>query len=414
MDDNRSSADTSGRAAVSELNDILRMANPHGGATIGDLLHAVRSLLETDLDFLAEFVKGDRVYRFVDAGADACVIQAGGEHADEDSTCYGIAVSPTPILVADAHNDPRLRDLDVTRELNIGSYIGVPLRLSDGTLQGTVCAIRHGDGPAFTERDALIVELLARYVADQFDSDKLPSHSPEQRRERVERILAEKLVHMVYQPIIELETGEPVGLEALARFDIHPSLPPNVWFAEAAALGLGVELEALAIETALRDLEVVPANIYLAVNASAAALRNPRINSLFDQVPPGRLVVELTEHDNVEEYQALAESLQALRARGIQLAIDDAGTGYAGLKRILSLEPNLLKLDLSLTRGIDTDPVRQALASGLISFAGVIGAKLIAEGIETQGEYDEMRRLGLHFAQGYFLGRPAPLSELLV
>ena len=173
-------------------------------------------------------------------------------------------------------------------------------------------------------------------------------------------------------------------------------------------------MEALAIETALRDLEVVPANIYLAVNASPPRCVSPRIVSLFDQVPPGRLVVELTEHDHVEEYQALAESLRGLRDRGIQLAIDDAGTGYAGLKRILSLEPNLLKLDLSLTRGIDTDPVRQALASGLISFAGVIGARLIAEGIETQGEYDEMHRRGLHFGQGYFLGRPAPLSELLV
>ena len=96
----------SGRAAVSELDDILRMADDAGGATIGRLLHVVRNLLETDLGFLAEFVKGDRVYRFVDAGDDACVIQAGGEHADENSSCYGIAVSPAPMFVSDARTDP--------------------------------------------------------------------------------------------------------------------------------------------------------------------------------------------------------------------------------------------------------------------------------------------------------------------
>lgn len=404
--------EANGADRSSELGEILRTAET-SGATITRLLHAVRNLLESDQGFMADFVRGERVYRFVDAGADACVIQAGGEHAVEGATCYGIPVGTVPTLVAEAKLDPRLRDLEVTHELNIGSYIGVPLRLSDESLHGAVCAIRHGDGVPFSERDANLVYLLARFMANQFDRDKLPGNSVNDRRERIVRILQERLVHMVYQPIFELETGKPVGFEALSRFDIQPNLPPNVWFAEAAEMGLGVELEALAIETALQDLTVIPPDTFLAVNASPAALRHRRVSHLFDTVAPGRLVVELTDSDQVENYQALAESLRALRDRGIQLAIDDAGTGYAGLKRILSLEPNLLKLDLSLTKGIDTDPVRQALAGGLINFAGVIGARLIAEGIETQGEYDEMRRLGLHFGQGYFLGRPAPLADLL-
>lgn len=400
---------TSADKVISELGDILRLAEEEGSdATIQALLAAVRNHLESDVAFVAEFAKGERVYRFVDAGADACVLQAGGSDPAEDTYCYGIAVGRLPTVIADARTDPRVRDLPVTAELDIGSYVGVPIRLSDGSLYGTLCAIRHGSGPPFTDRDARLVEMLARFIGDQFERDKLQTRSQADRVERIQTILRDRLVHMVFQPIVDMGTTEVVGYEALARFDVYPSLPPNVWFAEATDLGLGIELETLAIEVALAELRRVPPDVYLAVNASPAALRHPKVQSLVLR-DPTRVVVEITEHDQVEAYQPLAETLRMLKAAGVRLAIDDAGTGYAGMTRILSLEPDLLKLDLSLTRGIDTDPVRQVLASGLISLAEMLNAKLIAEGIETQGEFDEMRRRGLHYGQGFFLGRPGPL-----
>jgi len=134
---------------------------------------------------------------------------------------------------------------------------------------------------------------------------------------------------------------------------------------------------------------------------------------VFDRPTGGRIVLELTEHAEVADYGALCAVLAEPRAAGVRIAVDHAGAGFASLKRVVSLRPDIIKIDLALTRGVDTDPARRALTGALVGFAAEQGAALVAEGVETAEELATLRALGVGFAQGYYLGRPAPIGQLL-
>jgi EAL domain-containing protein (putative c-di-GMP-specific phosphodiesterase class I) len=215
---------------------------------------------------------------------------------------------------------------------------------------------------------------------------------------------------MVFQPVFDLERDAIVSFEALARFGSEPERPPSVWFSEAADLGLGVELELAALEAALRRLDDLPDDVDLAVNASPATVLSPRFVELLQGVAP-RIVIEITEHVQVHDYDELVEALAPLRALGARVAIDDVGAGFASLRHILLLRPDIVKLDVSLTHDIATDPARAGLASSLVEFARTIESQVTAEGIETREELDLLRNLGVAYGQGYFLGRPEPLLQ---
>jgi EAL domain-containing protein (putative c-di-GMP-specific phosphodiesterase class I) len=228
------------------------------------------------------------------------------------------------------------------------------------------------------------------------------------RRERVVEVLDRGTLRMVFQPIVDLATGRTIGVEALARFDAEPQRTPDVWFDEAAGVGLGADLELAAISAAVAQLDALPPGLLLSVNTSPATAMDPRFSEVLRPFASPRLVLELTEHQRVADYGALLAAIEELRAEGVKIAVDDAGAGYAGLQQILDLQPDVIKLDLVLTRGVDVDPVRRSLAAALVTFAGETGATLIAEGIETAGELAALQGLGVHWGQGYHLARPAP------
>jgi EAL domain-containing protein (putative c-di-GMP-specific phosphodiesterase class I) len=125
--------------------------------------------------------------------------------------------------------------------------------------------------------------------------------------------------------------------------------------------------------------------------------------------------VEITEQAQVEDYDELNVALGHLREVGVRIAVDDAGAGYASLRHILRLEPDVIKLDKSLVRNVHRDRPRRALATALISFAAEIGATIVAEGIESAEELDALRDLGVTFGQGYHLARPhrPPVAPLV-
>lgn len=216
-------------------------------------------------------------------------------------------------------------------------------------------------------------------------------------------------LHMVFQPILELGTGRVAGLEALARFDAEPQRPPDVWLDEARSLGLLRDLEMAAVRLAIAHIGRIPHDVFLSVNVSPATASSEPFLETVCAVPGDRLVLEVTEHARVDDYDALKEALRGLRECGARLAIDDAGAGFASLQHIVRLAPNFIKLDITLTHEIDVDPIRRALATALISFASDTGASIIAEGIETRAEFDVLRALGASYGQGYYLARPAPL-----
>jgi EAL domain-containing protein (putative c-di-GMP-specific phosphodiesterase class I)/DNA-binding NarL/FixJ family response regulator len=214
---------------------------------------------------------------------------------------------------------------------------------------------------------------------------------------------------MHFQPIVEVESGRLAGVEALARFGGWPERSPEDWFAEADGFGLRMELEAAAVHTALDHLALVPNDGFISANLSPATVAWPGLFDLLAGWPGERFVMEITEHARVDDYEELRSALDRLRELGVRLAVDDAGAGYASLRHIVKLAPDFIKLDISLTRDIDTDPVRRSLAVALISFASEIGASIIAEGIETEDEYATLRTLGVTYAQGFHLAPPGPL-----
>jgi EAL domain-containing protein (putative c-di-GMP-specific phosphodiesterase class I) len=230
------------------------------------------------------------------------------------------------------------------------------------------------------------------------------------KHERVKGILEDGAVTMVFQPIIELSRGRIVGYEALSRFEAEPRRGPDVWFAEAAEVGLGAEVELASIGLALEQLGVLPDDAFLTVNASPFVAVDPALHAMLQNAAGSRVVLEITEHVRVDDYPALVHGLCDLRKSGVRLAIDDAGAGYSSLEHILKLRPEIIKLDIALTRDIHTDPVKRALASALVSFAREIDATIIAEGIECQDELETLARLGVTWGQGYHLGRPGPLG----
>ncbi len=213
---------------------------------------------------------------------------------------------------------------------------------------------------------------------------------------------------MVFQPIVALRGGKTVGAEALARFTELPERPPNVWFAEADAVSLAVDLELVAVEKALNGFRDFPPSVYLSVNVSPATLMDPRFCKLASRVEPHRLVLELTEHVRVGDYDHLVWATGKLREIGMRVAVDDVGAGFASLRHILKLRPDLIKLDMSLIRDIDLDPAKEALAASLISFAEKSNAAIVAEGIESAAELSVLVELGVGYGQGSFLGAPAP------
>lgn len=256
-------------------------------------------------------------------------------------------------------------------------------------------------GPA-----AQVVQELSSLLANRKSADS----RLRAQRQRVEEAIGGGLV-TVYQPIFDLRSGTAVGVEALARFPTAPEVSPEVWFSDAAEVGLLLDLELSAARRALDDIRRLPPEAFMSLNMSPETALSPRFEEIVAAVPLSRIVIEITEHAAVADYDALAEALRKRRAEGARLAIDDTGAGFASLHHILRLEPELIKLDISLIRGIDVDRYRRALASALISFASEIGAAIVAEGIETEDELGTLRELGVDFGQGFYLARPGPLPR---
>lgn len=226
-------------------------------------------------------------------------------------------------------------------------------------------------------------------------------------------VLERRAVTVVFQPVVSLATGSVVAMEALARFFDPPGRSPDLWFVEAHRVGLGVDLELAAVEAALAVFDQLPGGTLLAVNVSPGVLASAELAELVLRREPARTVVELTEHVAVVDYSDLGRAIADLRAHGVRLSVDDAGAGFASLSHIVKLAPDYIKLDRELVRGIDADPVRQALGHALVAFAHSTGAQVVAEGIETADELAAVGQLGMDCGQGFHLGRPGPLTEVL-
>ena len=255
---------------------------------------------------------------------------------------------------------------------------------------------------------------MAHALAEQLH---MVSQGSEQRRQEVEDRISRVLdgdgdgdeLNMAYQPIFDLKDNEVVGLEALARFTSPPDRSTDTWLAEADAVGRLLEMEGACLRAAIGDLERLPEEAYLSLNVSPAMAIAPELHAVLDGLPAERLVLEMTEHARVDDYPALKAALGTFRERGVRLAIDDAGAGFASLRHIVLLHPDFIKLDMTLTRDVHVDETRQALVAALVAFGSQIGAKVVAEGVEFAEQLDTLRQAGVQFGQGFYLARPQAL-----
>jgi diguanylate cyclase (GGDEF)-like protein len=229
----------------------------------------------------------------------------------------------------------------------------------------------------------------------------------EQRNEIAELLeRGVEAITIVFQPVVELATGRAGGYEALTRIESEPRRGPDEWFAQAHRVGLGEELEALAIRAAL-SVPGRPEGTFLALNVSPRALLGAAVRAALPEDLSG-IVIELTEHEVFGGEGELESELAALRARGARVALDDAGAGYAGLQQIIRIAPDILKLDRTLVHGAHADGPRQALLEALIGFSSSTGAAICAEGVEDLEDLRALVSLDVTYAQGYGLCRPGP------
>ncbi|MEA2387385.1 MAG: hypothetical protein QOG41_158 [Thermoleophilaceae bacterium] len=232
---------------------------------------------------------------------------------------------------------------------------------------------------------------------------------------RVRALIDDDAFHMEYQPIVRMADDRVIGFEALARFDTDPRRSPAVWFGDGVAVGLGTELDMAAVEKALGILPDLPPGVDLFLNVLPDSIFCERFAELMTGVAGESVVIEITEHAPVQDYERLSGTIDAMRDDGFRIGVDDVGAGYSSLRHLLNLRPDVIKIDISLCRCIEADRARQLLVGALVSLGQELGATVVAEGIETGPELQAVRDLGIDAAQGYRLGRPAPspFNEML-
>lgn len=301
---------------------------------------------------------------------------------------------------------PEVRDLMVGQGFSATGY--VPIRW-EGELVGVLSiATRSPDAREWMPARLNVIEELGTFTGMLLGESVVRLGEKERERAVVQAIIDGSLFHPVFQPVVDATTGAVVGYEALTRFD--DGMRPDLRFAIAHDAGLGSELESVCAAAALGEAHVLPHDAWLSINFSPAALTDGTAAATIGGATR-QIVVEITEHIEIDSYAAVREAITACAPA--RLAVDDAGAGFASLRHILELEPDLVKLDIGLVSAVDRDPARQALVAGLCHFSARTGTMLIAEGVETVGELRVLRELGVGFVQGYLLSRPASAADLV-
>jgi len=378
-----------------------------------ELLRAARLHLGMEVSFISQFQNDQCLFNYVDQADGIDCIKAGSQTPRDTSYCQRVIDGRLPEFAYNAQALPAACELPATQQLGIGAYLSVPIKLTDGSILGSFCCFSLQSDNSLTQKDLDLIKAFAEVAGKLIETDFQENRAKEETRQRVQAILDNDLISMVWQPIIDLDHGTVIGVESLARFSTSPVRSPNIWFSDAQNVGLADSLEERAIENGLAILDSLPREVYVACNVSAKALLSGKIPEFLSQMPLEKVVLEITEHDIINDYETLAQTLAPLRKQGMRLAIDDTGAGYASFRHILYLKPDVIKLDMSLTRDIDTDINRQILAGALMTFAKQTHSNLIAEGVETASELNTLRSLGVNNIQGYFFHKPMAIDNLL-
>lgn len=227
----------------------------------------------------------------------------------------------------------------------------------------------------------------------------------------MEAVIAAGGPDIVFQPIVRGRDGAIEGYEALSRFPAGGG-DTESWFEDAAQCGLGPALDRSAAVKALTESARLPGGCFVAVNLSAATLLQDSalVDVLLDHGRCRPLIVEITEHAALDDEAAAVAVVAELRRGGVAVAVDDVGSGYAGMRHLVVLEPQIIKLDAYIVHGMRDNRAKSALAELVLEFARKTDARCVFEGIETDDDLEAARAIGADLLQGYRVGRPAPVD----
>lgn len=382
---------------------------------ITQLLCAVRTHLGLDVVYVSRIRCGIWRLHGIDApGREDILGQPGEIEMPAAETLCGMVLRGTlPNLMNDAATNPTASAMPCIGALGIRANISVPVTLPTGEPFGMLCGFSTEPDPSLNARDVRIMRAFADVAAVAIEAELLTERGLAEKRARIEPMLEYAApITTVLQPIWDLSGAVPFGAEALCRFQSQPPRTPDHWFNEAAEIGLGAALDLAALRRALDTLQDLPPDLQLFVNTSPATILNPVFEATLRTAPLQRIVIEITEHAVVDQYEPLTTALMPLRRDGLLVAVDDAGGGYSSFKHIIRLCPDVIKADMSIVRDVDTCPSRRAMLSALATFARETGTLFLAEGVETAAELATLSDLGVDLVQGFYLGRPGPADDV--
>ncbi|MEK9712372.1 MAG: EAL domain-containing protein [Thalassolituus sp.] len=377
---------------------------------IQSLIHSVRRRLNMEVGFVSEFSSGRRYFRYLDATLGATSIGIGDSDPLGESYCHKIAEGQLPEVIPNTSDNSITSAMAVTERLQIASYIGVPIILSDGSVFGTFCVFSRYTVQGLNHRSLTLMRVFADVIASLIEDSRSAFAASVRRKEDITGMIDRDELVLHAQPIYGLSGMSIVGYELLARSSCNPEFCPETFFHDVDQLGLSSIVGLRMVELVQQALNNLPPACYVAMNVTPQFLTNFDLLEWFSPDDSQRLVLELTEHRQITDYIAMKRRLQPLRDAGMKLAIDDAGAGYASMRHILQLSPDIIKLDMSLIRDIHLQPEHQSLLAALQVFARTQGYSIVAEGIEVAEELSFLRTAAVCCGQGYFLSHPEPLG----
>lgn len=381
------------------------------------LLGAVRRYLGMQVVFTSRFSGTERVVELVDKSARAswCDLKAGDANPLGESYCFKIVGGQLPNVITDCQQHPVTGKMAVTEALSIGAYVGVPIVMGDGEIYGTLCCYDNQPQSDVSDRDIEFLSTIAAYIGKILAKRCVQRHRIEMLTKQVQSVIDDKKIEVVFQPIFGKESNSYEYYEVLARFNTEPYRPPNEWINDADECGLGLEIESAIINRVVERLALANASgikLNTSINVSPRMMESGLLPELLKHVNSQQVRIELTEHVRIKDYEQFRTHLEPLVRQGFKICIDDVGAGFASLKHILEIEPDVIKLDLSLAAQIHEDPKRQALVTGLLAFARSFNCEVVAEGVETLEEYRALQNLGVTFFQGWYFSRPVAFESL--
>ncbi|RZS90813.1 EAL domain-containing protein (putative c-di-GMP-specific phosphodiesterase class I) [Motilibacter rhizosphaerae] len=378
-------------------------------AQVETLLATARQALGVTATFLSRMDGQTQRLEQVDSSV-PLLFQEGYTQRQDRTLCQAVLDGDLPAVMPDLRKHPLAMTLPAAKFPRLRSYISVPVVLSDGSLYGTFCGAGLTADRGLSSRDKALMDVLARAAAMVLEPELREQERRDGLLSRFDPLMADGGPRILLQPIVALADGRRTGAEALSRFPVEWGTPPDVAFEQAHSVGVGDRLELLALRRAAGLLDSVDG--YVSLNVSPSTLITPECRALLHGLPVERVLLELTEHDAVQDYDTVRSVLEPLRRKGLRLAIDDVGAGFSSLRHIVLTSPDVLKLDRSIIDGIAGDTVLRTLVASLVTFAHACSATLVAEGIERAEDAVVLRELGVDSGQGWYFGRPVEPAEL--